>query len=108
MILLIIASILLIAVVFIQNPKGGGINDFGASTQIGGVQRTTDFIEKATWGLAMALILLSVLMAPKSSMTPTTTEESGSIAKKKAQSAVAIPQQQAPAAQPAAPVEQPK
>jgi hypothetical protein len=47
-------------------------------------------------------------MAPKSSMSPTTTEESGSIAKKKAQSAVAIPQQQAPAAQPAAPVEQPK
>ena len=65
MILLIIASILLIAVVFIQNPKGGGINDFGASTQIGGVQRTTDFIEKATWSLAAVVVVLSILISSK-------------------------------------------
>ena len=65
MILLIIASILLIAVVFIQNPKGGGINDFGASTQIGGVQRTTDFIEKATWSLGAVVVILSILISSK-------------------------------------------
>ncbi len=63
MILLIIASILLIAVVFIQNPKGGGINDFGASTQIGGVQRTTDFIEKATWFLGGIVVVLSIFIS---------------------------------------------
>ena len=63
MILLIIASILLIAVVFIQNPKGGGINDFGASTQIGGVQRTTDFIEKATWSLGFIVVALSMFIS---------------------------------------------
>jgi preprotein translocase subunit SecG len=109
-ILIIIVCILLILVVLVQNSKGGGIqSQFGAATQIMGVKRGTEFIEKATWGLAMVLILLSVLMAPKSSMTPATTEESGSIAKKKAQSAVAIPQQQAaPASQPVAPAEQPK
>ncbi len=63
MILLIIASILLIAVVFIQNPKGGGINDFGASTQIGGVQRTTDFVVKATWSLGAVVVVLSILIS---------------------------------------------
>jgi len=102
--------ILLILVVLVQNSKGGGIqSQFGAATQIMGVKRGTEFIEKATWGLAMVLIILSILMAPKSSMAPTTTsDEGGSIAKKKAQSAVAIPaaqQQAAPAQQ--APTPQP-
>ncbi|MEO6305691.1 MAG: preprotein translocase subunit SecG [Bacteroidia bacterium] len=106
-ILIIVVCILLILVVLVQNSKGGGIqSQFGAATQIMGVKRGTEFIEKATWGLAMVLILLSVLMAPKSGSVQTSNEENGSIAKKKAQSAVAIPQQQqAPVQQP---VQQPK
>ena len=109
-ILIILVCILLILVVLVQNSKGGGIqSQFGAATQIMGVKRGTEFIEKATWGLAIVLIILSVLMAPKSSMTQSSTEESGSIAKKKAQSAVAIPQQQAaPVQQQTAPGQQPK
>ncbi|MDO8999164.1 MAG: preprotein translocase subunit SecG [Bacteroidota bacterium] len=110
-ILIIIVCILLILVVLVQNSKGGGIqSQFGAATQIMGVKRGTEFIEKATWGLAMVLILLSILMAPKSSMTPTTTsEESGSLAKKRAGTAVATPQpQQAAPVQQGAPAEQPK
>ena len=48
-ILVILASILLTAVVFIQNPKGGGLSsDFGSATQIGGIQKTNDVIEKTT------------------------------------------------------------
>lgn len=106
-ILIIVVCILLILVVLVQNSKGGGIqSQFGAATQIMGVKRGTEFIEKATWGLAMVLILLSILMAPKSSMTQSS-EDNGSIAKKKAQSAVAIPQQQVPVQQ-NPPVEQPK
>lgn len=67
-IIIILASILLVAVVFVQNPKGGGLSsDFGAQ-QIGGVQRTNDFVEKATWTLAavimVASIALSSMMAP--------------------------------------------
>ena len=51
-ILVILASILLTAVVFIQNPKGGGLSsDFGSATQIGGIQKTNDVIEKTTWRL---------------------------------------------------------
>lgn len=62
-IIIIIASILLIAVVFIQNPKGGGLSsDFGAAHQLGGVQRTNDFIEKATWSLAGGVMVLSIVL----------------------------------------------
>ena len=44
-ILIILASVLLILVVFVQNPKGGGLSsDFGAAHQLGGVKKTTDFI----------------------------------------------------------------
>ncbi len=62
-IIVLLASILLVAVVFIQNPKGGGLSsDFGAAQQIGGVQKTNDFIDKTTWGLAAVIGLLSVLL----------------------------------------------
>lgn len=56
-----IASILLILAVLIQNPKGGGIAaNFSAANQIAGVKKTNEFIEKATWTLAIALIVLSI------------------------------------------------
>ena len=104
-VLVIIVCILLILVVLVQNSKGGGIqSQYGAATQIMGVKRGTEFIEKATWGLAIVLIALSILMAPKSSMTTESSEDSGSIAKKKAQSAVSMPAPQPQA--PAAPVQQ--
>lgn len=107
-VLTIIVCILLTLVILIQNSKGGGIqSQFGAATQIMGVKRGTEFIEKATWGLAITLILLSILMTPKSSIIGAE-EEAGSVAKKRAQSAVAAPAQQAPAQQQApAPSQQP-
>jgi preprotein translocase subunit SecG len=62
-IIIILASILLIAVVFIQNPKGGGLSsDFGAATQLGGVQKTNDFIDKSTWTLAGMIAVLSIVL----------------------------------------------
>jgi preprotein translocase subunit SecG len=99
-ILIIIVCVLLILVVLVQNSKGGGIqSQYGAATQIMGVKKGTEFIEKATWGLAIVLIALSVLMTPKSSMVTESPEESGSVAKKVSQGAVNIPVQKAPAGQ---------
>src|SRR4051812_4624511 len=96
-ILTILVCILLILVILIQNSKGGGIqSQFGAATQIMGVKRGTEFIEKATWGLAISLILLSVLMAPKDVTTASSEDEGGSVTKRKAQTAVTAPQQQTP------------
>jgi preprotein translocase subunit SecG len=62
-ILIIITSILLVLVVLVQNPKGGGLSSSfggGAGNQIMGAKKTTDFLEKATWTLAIALIVLSL------------------------------------------------
>ena len=63
-ILIIIISILLVLAVLMQNPKGGGLSSSfggGAGNQIMGAKKTTDFLEKATWTLAIALISLSLL-----------------------------------------------
>jgi preprotein translocase subunit SecG len=60
---ILLASVLLIFVVFIQNPKGGGLSsDFGAAQQIGGVKKTNDFIDKATWSLAGIVAALSIIL----------------------------------------------
>lgn len=43
----------------VQNPKGGGLSSSfggGGNQQIGGVQKTTDFLDKSTWALATILI----------------------------------------------------
>ena len=58
-VLVVIAALLLGLVVLIQNPKGGGLSSgFAGSAQIGGVKRTADFLEKATWFLGVALFVL--------------------------------------------------
>jgi preprotein translocase subunit SecG len=97
-ILTILVCVLLVLVILVQNSKGGGIqSQYGAATQIMGVKRGTEFIEKATWGLAFALILLSVLMSPQGTGSTASPENSSSITKKKLETAVPIPAQQAPA-----------
>ncbi len=61
-ILILIVSIVLALVVLVQNSKGGGLAaNFSAPNQIMGVRKTTDFLEKLTWGLAIALVVLSLL-----------------------------------------------
>jgi preprotein translocase subunit SecG len=61
-ILLLIVCALLILIVLVQNPKGGGLSStFGSGNQVMGVRKTTDFLEKATWGLAIALMVLCLL-----------------------------------------------
>lgn len=63
-ILILIAAILMILVVLVQNSKGGGLAaGFSSSNQIMGVRKTTDFLEKFTWTLAAAIIVLSILTA---------------------------------------------
>jgi preprotein translocase subunit SecG len=109
-VLIVIVCILLILVVLVQNSKGGGIqSQYGAATQIMGVKRGTEFIEKATWGLAIVLIALSILMAPKSSITNGTIEDTGSVVKQKAAGAVSpAPQNQgAPTGMPKTPAPPP-
>ncbi len=63
-ILIVIASVLMIGIVLIQESKGGGLaSNFSSYNQIGGVRKTTDFIEKTTWGLAVAMVVISIACA---------------------------------------------
>ncbi len=59
-VLILIASILLILAVLAQNPKSGMAANFGASNQVMGVRQTSDFLEKFSWGLAIAIFVLSL------------------------------------------------
>lgn len=63
-ILMVAVSVLMCFIVIIQESKGGGLaSGFASSNQIMGVRKTTDFIEKATWTLAIAMVVLSVATA---------------------------------------------
>ena len=54
----------MIGIVMIQESKGGGLaSNFSSSNSVLGVRKTTDFIEKATWGLAIAMVVFSVVCA---------------------------------------------
>lgn len=58
-----IICVLLVAIILIQNPKGGGVDStFGgsAANQMFGAARSADIVEKATWYLAAALFVLCI------------------------------------------------
>ena len=62
LVLITIVCFLLIVVIMVQNPKGGGLSStLGGSQQMGGVQKTTDFLDRSTWTLAGILIVLILL-----------------------------------------------
>ncbi|MBQ1225128.1 MAG: preprotein translocase subunit SecG [Alistipes sp.] len=73
-ILTAIASILLILAVLVQNPKSGMAANFGASNQVMGARQTADFLEKFTWGAAVAILALALLIVVAGKFTGATTE----------------------------------
>ena len=61
-VLVLIVCVLLVLIVLVQNSKGGGLaSNFQSSNQFMGVRKTTDFLEKSTWTLAIALMAFSVI-----------------------------------------------
>jgi preprotein translocase subunit SecG len=70
MVLIMIACVLLVIIIMAQNPKGGGLSSTfgGTSSAQFGVQRTNDFMEKATWTLGITIVvicMLSVILTAK-------------------------------------------
>lgn len=60
----IIVSAMLMLVVLVQNPKGGGLaSNFSQGNQIFGVEKTTDIVEKVTWGGAILIVVVSLIAA---------------------------------------------
>lgn len=61
--LIILACVLLVFIVLIQNPKGGGLaSNFAGSNNLMGVKRTGDILEKGTWVLVVTIMVLSLMM----------------------------------------------
>lgn len=62
LVLIIFIAFLLVVVIMVQNPKGGGLSSSfgggGGGAQMGGVKKTTDFLDKSTWTLAIVLLVL--------------------------------------------------
>jgi preprotein translocase subunit SecG len=87
-ILIIIVCILLILVVLVQNSKGGGLaSSFASSNQVMGVRKTGDFLEKATWTLAIALLVLSIVSTAYNKTSEGSTKGSESVTRQKAEDA---------------------
>jgi preprotein translocase subunit SecG len=62
-ILAIISAVLLVLVVLAQNSKGGGLSsNFGGSgaSNLIGVKKTGDVLERLTWGFAIAIMVFSL------------------------------------------------
>jgi len=60
-VLILVVCVLLGLVVLVQNSKGGGLSStFAGQNQYMGVRKTADFLEKATWTLAIVLLVLSL------------------------------------------------
>ena len=61
---IVLVALLMVFIVLIQESKGGGLSSqFSSSNQIMGVRKTTDFVEKITWSLAAAMVVLSIFCA---------------------------------------------
>jgi preprotein translocase subunit SecG len=76
----IIIAIILMLVVLVQNPKGGGLaSNFSQGNQIFGVEKTTDIVEKITWGAALLIVVVSLTassyMGSRSKQAKTPTEK---------------------------------
>ena len=67
-IIIVIAAILLVGIVVIQNSKGGGLAaGFASANQVMGVRKTTDSLEKLTWwfaGTIVAFCIIATLFLP--------------------------------------------
>ena len=79
-ILMVVAAILMCFIVLIQNSKGGGLaSGFSSSNEILGVRKTTDVLEKLTWGLAVFMVVASIATAY---VMPSASQQDGSVMNK--------------------------
>lgn len=88
-VLIVLAAVLMCLIVLIQESKGGGLAaGFSGANSLGGVRKTTEFVEKATWGLAIAMVVLSVAAAY---LIPTETTQSSVVENAPIQTAAPMP-----------------
>lgn len=112
---ILIASVLIVLAVLVQSPKSGMAANFGASNQVMGVRQTADFLEKFTWGMAVAILILSLVATLAmdshlvSQSNSSTAKDAGALIEKLAtpEPQQTMPQVEIPAAETAATDNQP-
>jgi preprotein translocase subunit SecG len=86
-ILIVLAGILMVGVVLIQNSKGGGLAaNFTSGNQILGARQTTDFIEKFTWYLVAIMFVLC--FAASAAIPRSTVKAQRSVVQERVQGAI--------------------
>jgi preprotein translocase subunit SecG len=99
-ILILVVSVLLGLVVLVQNSKGGGlISNFGSANQMMGVRQTTDFLEKATWTMAIILVVLCLVSSMSIKVNGTGDVQDSQIREQIELNMPAVPAADAPAAE---------
>ena len=65
-VLIVLVAIMMIFIVLIQESKGGGLaSNFSSTNSIMGVRKTTDIIEKLTWGAMVVISIVCAYVAPQ-------------------------------------------
>lgn len=110
-VLILIASVLIVLAVLVQSPKSGMAANFGASNQVMGVRQTADFLEKFTWGMAVVILVLSLVATLAmdshlvSESNSSAAKDAGALIEKMTVNEPVMPQAEIPAAaEPEAPV----
>ena len=110
-ILILVASVLIILAVLVQNPKSGMAANFGVSNQVMGVRQTTNFLEKFTWTMAVVIVVLSLVatLAMDRSLVASSNAKSDleAVMETTVETDAAVPQAEAPVAEPAPAAETP-
>ena len=99
-ILIVLVCALLTLVVLVQNPKGGGLGSaFGGTNaqMFGGVKKTTDFLDRSTWTLAISLFVLVLAMNMVNMSNATAPSEENEVMEQVEDVAPAVPAQPTPA-----------
>lgn len=110
-ILIVVVSVLMCLIVLVQESKGGGLaSGFADNNAMLGVRKTTDVIEKTTWGLAAAMVILSIIsvafLSTSSTTGSTVMEQAVEQQATNPNNLPAIPQGETPAETPAADAQQ--
>lgn len=103
LVLIVVVAFLLVVVIMVQNPKGGGLSSSfggGGTQQLGGVKKTTDFLDKSTWTLATLLLAL-ILISNVAINRGTSDVDSKAIDADETTTALPVPAQTTPSAAPA-------
>lgn len=109
--LILIASVLIILAVLVQSPKSGMAANFGAANQVMGVRESSNFLEKFTWTMAIAIVVLSlaatlVMEAPGAGFSNEVVKDAGALVESLPVEGEGIPQAEVPAEEVPAAVEE--